>query len=57
MRARAWRLGEGSANVGGMPGLFVLKTFILGFAVVIALHKVDLVKTCPAASQPVTASG
>ncbi|WP_127599217.1 TRAP transporter small permease subunit [Nitratireductor alexandrii] len=40
--ARAWRLGEGSANVGGMPGLFVLKTFILGFAVVIALQGVAM---------------
>lgn len=29
---RSWRLWEGSANIGGMPGLFVLKTFILVFA-------------------------
>ena len=28
---RSWRLYEGSANVGGMPGLFVLKSFILVF--------------------------
>jgi TRAP-type mannitol/chloroaromatic compound transport system permease small subunit len=26
--ARSWRLYEGSANVGGMPGLFILKSFI-----------------------------
>jgi len=36
--ARSWRLGEASANPGGMPGLWVLKTFILVLAVVIALQ-------------------
>ena len=35
---RSWRLYEGSANIGGMPGLFILKTFILLFAVVVALQ-------------------
>ena len=35
---RSWRLYEGSANIGGMPGLFILKTFILLFAAVIALQ-------------------
>lgn len=35
---RSWRLYEGSANVGGMPGLFILKTFILAFAVLLALQ-------------------
>lgn len=35
---RSWRYGEGSANVGGMPGLFVLKSFILVFTVLIALQ-------------------
>jgi TRAP-type mannitol/chloroaromatic compound transport system permease small subunit len=35
---RSWRLMEGSANPGGMPGLFVLKSFILVFAAVIALQ-------------------
>jgi TRAP-type mannitol/chloroaromatic compound transport system permease small subunit len=35
---RSWGLFEGSANPGGMPGLFVLKTFILVFAAVIALQ-------------------
>jgi TRAP-type mannitol/chloroaromatic compound transport system permease small subunit len=35
---RSWRLLEASANPGGMPGLFVLKSFILVFAVVIALQ-------------------
>ena len=27
---RSWRLHEGSANFGGMPGLYVLKSFLLG---------------------------
>lgn len=36
--ARSWRLMEGSSNVGGMPGLYILKSFILVFVVVIALQ-------------------
>ena len=40
---RSWRYGEGSANVGGMPGLFVLKTFILAFAMLIALQGVAMI--------------
>lgn len=35
---RSIGLLEGSANPGGMPGLFVLKSFILVFAVLIALQ-------------------
>jgi len=35
---RSWRLMENSANVGGMPGLYVLKTFILVFVVLVALQ-------------------
>jgi len=35
---RSWRLYEGSANIGGMPGLFILKTFILVFCVVVGLQ-------------------
>lgn len=35
---RSWRIHEGSANVGGMPGLFVLKTFILVFCALIGLQ-------------------
>lgn len=35
---RSWRIWEGSANVGGMPGLFVLKTFILIFAGLVLLQ-------------------
>lgn len=36
--SRSWRIYEGSANVGGMPGLFILKSFILVFAALIALQ-------------------
>lgn len=39
---RSWRLSEGSANPGGMPGLWVLKTFILVFAAVIALQGLSM---------------
>jgi TRAP-type mannitol/chloroaromatic compound transport system permease small subunit len=35
---RSWRLFEGSANIGGMPGLFVLKTFIIVFCVLVGLQ-------------------
>ena len=35
---RSWALREASSNPGGMPGLFVLKTFILVFAVLVALQ-------------------
>ena len=33
--ARSWGLREGSGNIGGMPGLFILKSFILVFAALI----------------------
>lgn len=36
--ARSWRLYEASANVGGMPGLFILKSFILVFVAVVVLQ-------------------
>jgi len=39
---RSIRLGEGSANPGGMPGLWVLKSFILVLAVVIALQGIAM---------------
>lgn len=35
---RAWSYHEASANVGGMPGLFILKSFIIAFAALIALQ-------------------
>lgn len=36
--ARSWGYHEGSANIGGMPGLFILKSFILIFAVLVGLQ-------------------
>ena len=36
--ARSWRFYEGSANIGGMPGLFILKSFILVFCVLVGLQ-------------------
>lgn len=36
--ARSWRLAEGSPNVGGMPGFFILKSFILIFCVLVGLQ-------------------
>lgn len=35
---RSWSYYEASANVGGMPGLFILKSFIIAFAVLVALQ-------------------
>lgn len=40
--ARSWRLYEGSSNIGGMPGLFILKSFILVFAFVIAIQGLSM---------------
>jgi TRAP-type mannitol/chloroaromatic compound transport system permease small subunit len=40
--ARSWSYHEGSANIGGMPGLFILKTFILVFAVLVALQGIAM---------------
>lgn len=39
---RSWRLWEGSANVGGMPGLFVLKAFILVFTVLVGAQGIAM---------------
>ncbi|MFC0279429.1 TRAP transporter small permease subunit [Falsigemmobacter intermedius] len=39
---RSWRLMEGSANVGGMPGLYILKSFILVFVVVVSLQGIAM---------------
>lgn len=39
---RAWGYREASANVGGMPGLFVLKSFIILFAGLLALQGVAM---------------
>jgi TRAP-type mannitol/chloroaromatic compound transport system permease small subunit len=39
---RSWRLYEASANVGGMPGLFILKSFILVFTLLIGLQGLSM---------------
>ena len=35
---RSWSFYEASGNIGGMPGLFVLKSFILVFGVLVGLQ-------------------
>ncbi|WP_243405166.1 TRAP transporter small permease subunit [Pelagivirga sediminicola] len=40
---RSWSYAEGSANVGGMPGLYILKSFIIAFAALLALQGVALI--------------
>ncbi len=39
---RSWRLTEASANVGGMPGLYILKSFIIVFAVLVGLQGISM---------------
>lgn len=36
--ARSWGLREGSANVGGLQGLYLLKSFVLVFVAVVGLQ-------------------
>lgn len=40
---RAWQYQEASQNIGGMPGLYILKTFILIFAALIALQGLAMI--------------
>lgn len=40
---RSWRLYEASPNVGGMPGFFVLKTFILIFGLLILIQGLAMI--------------
>lgn len=40
---RSWSYTEASANVGGMPGLFILKSFVILFAALIALQGVAMI--------------
>jgi TRAP-type mannitol/chloroaromatic compound transport system permease small subunit len=40
--ARSWGYHEGSANIGGMPGLFILKSFIIAFAVLVGLQGIAM---------------
>ncbi|TVR81031.1 MAG: TRAP transporter small permease subunit [Rhodospirillales bacterium] len=39
---RSWRFMESSGNIGGMPGLYVVKSFIIVFAVVVGLQGLAL---------------
>jgi TRAP-type mannitol/chloroaromatic compound transport system permease small subunit len=39
---RSWKLWEGSANIGGMPGLFVLKSFIIVFCILVGLQGIAM---------------
>ena len=39
---RSWRLMENSANIGGMPGLYVLKSFILVFVALVTLQGIAM---------------
>lgn len=40
---RSWRIMEASSNYGGMPGLYIVKTFVLVFAVVVGLQAIAMV--------------
>lgn len=40
--ARSWRIHEASPNIGGMTHYYILKTFILGFAVLVALQGIAM---------------
>ncbi|MFD1913166.1 TRAP transporter small permease subunit [Halodurantibacterium flavum] len=39
---RSWARYEASANFGGMPGLFILRSFILAFAALVALQGLSM---------------
>jgi len=39
---RSWGFYEASSNIGGMPGLFVLKSFILVFAVLVGIQGIAM---------------
>ncbi|MBE7733048.1 TRAP transporter small permease subunit [Devosia faecipullorum] len=39
---RSWGFYEASSNIGGMPGLFILKTFILVFAILVGLQGIAM---------------
>jgi TRAP-type mannitol/chloroaromatic compound transport system permease small subunit len=39
---RSWSFMEGSGNIGGMPGLYILKSFILVFCLLVGLQGVAM---------------
>lgn len=46
--SNAWRVGEGSAEVGGIPGIFLLKTLIPVCAVLLILQGMAEIGRCVA---------
>jgi TRAP-type mannitol/chloroaromatic compound transport system permease small subunit len=40
--ARSWQFSESSGNVGGLPGLYVLKSFIILFAITLGLQGIAM---------------
>ena len=40
--ARSWGYHEGSSNIGGMPGLFALKSFVIVFAILVGLQGIAM---------------
>lgn len=44
--SNAWRVGEGSAEVGGIPGIFLLKTLIPVCAVLLILQGIAEIGRC-----------
>lgn len=40
--ARSWALAERSPNVGGLPGIYIVKTCLIGFAVLVGLQGLAL---------------
>lgn len=40
--ARSWSFMEGSGNIGGMPGLYILKSFILVFCLLVGAQGVAM---------------
>lgn len=39
---RSWKFAESSRNIGGMPGLYVIKTFIVIFAALVLLQGLSM---------------
>jgi TRAP-type mannitol/chloroaromatic compound transport system permease small subunit len=41
--ARSWRIAEGSPNFGGLPGFYILKSFLLVFVAVVGLQALAMI--------------
>jgi TRAP-type mannitol/chloroaromatic compound transport system permease small subunit len=44
----SWQLHEGSSQTGGMPALYILKTAILGFCLLVGLQGLAILARCVA---------